>query len=225
MTRFPSQRPMRFALAVVLPLAAAGALAALFGLPGPYVSDLSESQVRHQLTSLGLRPRSLPAASPWRSEGIALSTLRSYQVQPGLELRLQRVQVWRRADFQLAYMTKPWNSQRRGLALGGARRLQPTPLGTDAVGVRTATVVRQSCLLPAAGGGFSVQAGVTAAELMAWVDQRAQAPGATLGRLTGVLPNRSWECLLLSLHSERSAKAESAAAALWSRLKPALANL
>lgn len=224
MTRSLSQRPMRFALAVALPLAAAGALAALFKLPGPQVSDLSESQVRHRLTSLGLRPRSLPAASPWRSEGIALSTLRMYQLQPGLEFRVQRVKVWRRADFQLAYMTKPWSPQRRGLDLGGARRLQRTPLGSDAVGVGTATVVRQSCLLTGAGGS-SVQTGVTAAELISWVDHRAQGPGATLARLSGVLPNRSWECLLLSLHSERSAKVESAAAALWPRLKPALATL
>ena len=222
MTCVQTQRPLRRTLAVVVPLAAATALAALLRPPGPQVSDLPASQVRSKLASLALRPRPLPAVSPWRSEGIALSTLRRYQLQPGLELRLQRVQVWRRADFQLAYMTRPWTAGRRDLALGAQRRLLPGQAGVHALGQRGSTAVRQTCLVGDAGDAV---AGVTVAQLTAPVDQRANRPAAIAARLVGLEPNRTWQCLLVSLHSDRQLQAEPTMAALWTRLQPALAGL
>jgi hypothetical protein len=209
-------------LAAVLPVAAATALAALLRPPGPQVSDLPASQVRSGLSSLVQQPRLLPAVAPWRSEGIALSTLRRYQLQPGLELRLQRVQVWRRADFQLAYITRPWTAGRRDLALGAQRRLVSGQAGVHALGQRGGTAVRQTCLVGDAGDAV---AGVTAVQLTAPVDQRANRPAAIAARLVGLEPNRSWQCLLVSLHSERQLHAERKMVALWTRLQPALAGL
>jgi hypothetical protein len=222
MTRSQAQRPLRFTLAVVLPLAAVTALAAVLKLPGPRVNELPESTVWHRFAKAGLRPRSLPAVSPWRAEGIALSTLRSYQVEPGLELRLQRVQVWQRADFQLAYMTRPWTDARRDLGLGAPRRVVRGPGGFYAIANRGPTVVRQTCLLAPAGGAV---AGVTAAQLGALADLRASHPTAIAARLIGLQPNRAWQCLLVSLHSDRQLQSEPQIDALWARLTPALAGL
>ena len=216
------QPPLRRTLAVVVPVAAATALAALLRPPAPQVSDLPASQVHAQLAGLALRPSPLPVVAPWRSEGIALSTLRRYQLHSGLELRLQRVQVWRRADFQLAYMTRPWTAGRRDLALGANRRLAADQAGVHALAQRGSMAVRQTCLVGEAGDGV---AGVTAAQLTAPVDQRANRPAAIAARLVGLEPNRSWQCLLVSLHSDRQLHAEPRVAALWSRLQPALAGL
>jgi hypothetical protein len=222
MTPSLSQRPMRLTLAALLPLAAGTALVALLRPLGPQVSDLPASQVHAALASLARPPRPLPAVAPWRSEGIALSTLRRYQLQPGLELRLQRVQVWRRADFQLAYITRPWTAGRRDLALGATRRLVHGQAGVHALAQRGATAVRQTCLVGESGAAL---AGVTAAQLAAPVDQRANRPATIAARLVGLEPNRSWQCLLVSLHSDRRLHAEPQVAGLWSRLQPVLAGL
>lgn len=222
MTRVQPHRPLRLTLAMLVPVAAAAALAALLRPPGPQLSDLPASQVLSRLAGLGLGPRPLPAVSPWRSEGIALSTLHRYQLQPGLELRVQRVQVWRRSDFQLAYLTRPWTAGRRDLALGSIRRLVPDPAGVHALAQRGGTAVRQTCLVGDAG---TAVAGVTAVQLTTPVDQRASRPPAVAARLLGLEPNRTWQCLLVSLHSDPQRQAEPQVAALWARLQPALAGL
>lgn len=222
MTRCLSRRPLRLTLAALVPLAAALAAAALLRPPGPQVSDLSSAQVGLRLASLGLRPRMLPPVSPWRSEGIALSGLQRYQLQPGLELRLQTVQVWRRADFQLAYMTRPWTDGRRDLALGAGRRLVPDQAGMHGMAQRGSTVLRQTCLVGDAGAAL---AGVTVTQLTAPVDRRASRPAAIAARLVGLQPNRPWQCLLVSLHSDRQLQVEPGVAALWTRLQAALAGL
>jgi hypothetical protein len=232
MTRSQDQRSLRLTLAVLLPLAATSALAALLRLPGPQVGDLSESTVRHRLAEAGFSVRTLPSVAPWRSDGIALSTLRSYQLQPGLELRLQRVKIWRRADFQLAYMTRPWTEARRDLALGGPRRVVRGPAGFHAIAGRGTAAVRQTCLLAGPGRAAS---GVTAAQLGALADQRASGPAALAARLVGLEPNRSWQCLLVSLHSDRqlqpgprqpgSRQPGPRVDGLWARLMPALTEL
>ena len=222
MTCSLSPRPLRLTLAVLLPLAATAALAALLRLPGPRVGELPEATVQQRLVKAGLRFRTLPAAPPWRSEGIALSTLRRYQVQPGVELRLQRVQVWRRADFQLAYMTRPWTEARRDLALAVPRRVVAGPAGFYAIADRGTAVVRQTCLLAPVGGAA---AGVTAAQLGALADQRASGRAAIAARLVGLQPNRTLQCLLVSLHSDRQLQPGSRVDGLWDRLTPALARL
>ena len=227
MTRSQDQRSLRLTLAVLLPLAATTALAALLRLPGPQVGELSESSVRHRLAAAGFGFRSLPAVAPWRSEGIALSTLRSYRLQPGLELRLQRVQIWRRADFQLAYMTRPWTEARRDLALGAPRRVVRGPTGFHAIAGHGSTAVRQTCLLAAASGAAN---GVTAAQLGALADRRASGPAAVVARLVGLEPNRAWRCLMVSLHSDRQLQPGPRQSGprvdgLWARLMPALTGL
>lgn len=77
-------------------------------------------------------------------------------------------------------------------------------------------VVRQTCLLGPGGGS-------TAAQLSALAERRDRKPKAMLGRLLGLQPNRAWTCLLVRLHSTRAA--DTAAAALWSRLPAALAPI
>jgi hypothetical protein len=213
--------PLRSTLAVLLPLATAAAFQGALLPPGPRVPELDGPLVRQRLATLGPAPRVLPAAPAWRSEGVALSSLQRYQLQPGVMLQLQLVQVHRRPDFQLAYVSRPWEPGRQGLALGAGRRLSRSSEGlAEAALQRSGERVRQSCLLP-------LGSGVTASELAALADRQASGLPAMAARLLGLQPNRSWRCLMVSLHSQRAAgeAASAAAAALWPRLPAALAPL
>jgi hypothetical protein len=99
------------------------------------------------------------------------------------------VQVQRRADFQLAYISRPWTPERQGLQ-------------------RSGPWVEQRCLLPTG-------AGVTAAQLGALVDRASQDPQTLLARVLGLQPNRSWRCLHVRLEAHTSPRQ---AEALWRRL-------
>jgi hypothetical protein len=187
---------LRFGLMVLLPVALAGALRASLGPRWPQVPPLDAATLQHQLHSLGLQPRPLAPLPAWRSEGIALSEQQRYQLQPGVRLQLQLVQVQRRAEFQLAYIDRPWTP---------GRQLRPQP----------GAWMRQRCLL-------SSGSGVTARELGALADRAAQGPQRRLAWLLGLQPNRSWRCLHLRLDADRPSPQVSA---LWQRLLAGRAEL
>ena len=117
-------------------------------------------------------------------------------------------------------------SSRRRYDLGSGTRLELQAMEVQqradfqlAMGMGPSTgggVVRQACLL---GTG----AGVTAAQLSALAEQRDRQPLAALARVLGLQPNRSWSCLLVRLHSDRTS--DTVAASLWPRLPAALAPL
>lgn len=209
---------LRSTLLVLLPLALAAALKAALLPTWPRVAALNSVEVQQPLEHLGLEAKPLTGEPPWRSEGLALSGLQRYELKPGIQLQLQRVQIQRRDDYQLAYMGRPWTPGRHDLALGPKTQVVRSGAGEHAIAERPTTVVRQTCLI---GPG----SGVTATQLGTLADQLSSGPGAIAARLLGLQPNRSWQCLMVSLHSTRSQPTEHAAAALWPQLQKALKPL
>lgn len=182
---------LRLSLLLLVPLALAAALRASLGPVWPPLPRLEQGALQQRLRSLGLRPQPLASLPAWRSQGIALSELRRYQLQPGVALQLQLAQVPRRADFQLAYIARAWTPGR--------------PAGRP-----VGAWVQQRCLL---GNG----SGVTAAELTALVDRDSRHLATVLARVLGLQPNRTWRCLHLRLEA-RPGIPPGRAEALWGRL-------
>ncbi|MEB3172423.1 MAG: hypothetical protein VKL97_01010 [Cyanobacteriota bacterium] len=187
---------LRVALVLLVPLALAAALQAAALPRWPAVVELSEQDLQQRLVGVGLAPTPLAAEPPWRSQRIALSSLRRYSLGAGAQLQLQRMQVQQRGDFQLAT---------------GLRAFTP---GRSSLARSRGAVVRRSCLM-AAGTG------VTAEQLAGLAERRDSKPSALFGRLLGLQPNRSWSCLVVSLEAEQPARLE----ALWPRLLTALTPL
>ena len=216
-------RPLRLSLLLLLPLAAAAAAQAALLPRWPQAAPLPQETLRRPLAALGQQGVISAVEPPWRSYELALSALYRIRLPQGLEVQLQRLEVRRRLDLQLATATRPWSPGRRDLALGRRRRLLPAALGHQAEGTLQSRgqtlVLRQTCLLPAG-------AGVTAEQLTALADQATAGLPAVATRMLGLRPNRSWRCLMVSLSTRAGdAQASATAAALWPRLLRVLTPL
>ena len=216
-------QPLRRTLLLLLPLAWVAAAQAALLPRWPRVADLPARAVQRQLDVVAQAPVAMAQEPSWRSAELALSRLHRITLPQGLELEIQRMAVLQRPAFQLALATRPWTGGRRDLALGSARRVLASALGHQANGPvqqrGQRREVHQTCLL-AAG------AGVTADQLTALSDQGSDQLPVVAARLLGLRPNRTWQCLMVSLsYRAGDRQALAAAAVLWPRLLRALTPL
>jgi hypothetical protein len=191
-------------------LAAIASLAALQALVlprWPRAAELRPAPIERALRQAGFQPVALPTLPASRSYELASSATLGYGLPGGLQLRLRRGAVRERRNVQIAFSGR----DRPELALRKRQlTVAPPPAASGRVENKPAL---QTCLVPGAPQANAF--GATWEELPLVMDRRAAGARASALRILGLQPNRSYECVLISL---RSAGGQPISVPTWHRL-------
>jgi hypothetical protein len=182
---------------VLAALACLAALQALVLPRWPRVQELRRAPIELALRQAGFLPVALPNLPASRSYELASSATLGYRLQGGLQLRLRSGAVRERKNVQIAFIGR----DRPELAL---QQLGNQP-------------ALQTCLIP--GAPLVDAFGVTWEQVPLAVDRLAAGSKASALRILGLQPNRSYQCVLISL---RSHQGEPIPVPTWHRLLDAL---
>jgi hypothetical protein len=177
----------------------------------PRVQELRRAPIELALRQAGFLPVALPKLPDSRSYELASSATLGYRLQGGLQLRLRSGAVRERKNVQIAFIGR----DRPELALQQRQLLEgPPPTASGRLGNQPAL---QTCLIP--GAPLVDAFGVTWEQVPLAVDRLAAGSKASALRILGLQPNRSYQCVLISL---RSHQGEPIPVPTWHRLLDAL---
>lgn len=189
-----SSQPLRGLYAALALVASLAATKAMVWPLWPHAAALDPQPIRQALQQAGIPADPLPAAPSSRSAELATSSVLSFRLADGQELRLMQATARERFNLQNAFVS------RNHPDLQIEKRTLSPQAPPSLIGSQKKRLSRQTCLVSAPGwsGGF----GVTRDQLTPLSDQMAaRDQGRGWRVLLGLTSNRDYRCTLISVRS------------------------
>lgn len=190
----PSRQTLRIFYGTFAFLALVAASKATFFPRWPTVKTLDSIAIQKSLTKAGYTTTTQIIADPYRTSDLARSSILSYRFPDGHELRLARGSVRHRFNMQTAVIAK--SSKKLQLS---QRLLSQDPI-VSAIGRQDGRWSRQTCYVSDPEGGPGAFA-TTKDQLTLLVDRFSSTRAMKMQSLLGLVPNRHYACVLVSLNS------------------------
>ena len=216
MTSIPTPlSPLGRWYAVLAAIASVVALRATFFPVWPRAVSPSMNSVLYALRQEGLRPKPGIATAAERqgdrSQELSISSPVVLRFPGGEELRIVHGSFRQRYSLQAAAIAakSPTTKLTERLIFAS-----PFPFAEGTINGQPA---RQTCFVPQAGQANAL--GITSEQILKWVDRSVEGRKANALRAVGIMPNRDYSCILISMRSNNGTRV---ADQLWNRIVGAL---